>query len=368
MSLALMNSKTTSAPSAFEASPAWRLSSTSQAGMKSTQRTILSRVPWAKAGARRAATMPSIPAAVTKPAAADFLRKVRRSTAIMDTSFRSSVRRSGLIDLLELAFCPLHGVLGLHALDALGVHVHDDVLRVGLGGFGRSRPWIAQHPRLARRLTEDLQGLVDSAPHRILLPHLGGANRIALVDLEPLSVVFLLVHPLEDILGKLLVLRILHDGVLEGAVQGELPGRPLREQRLVLDVLVEGLALLVLELVLLPLGHDVDGGAIEGRRDVARMEGAIVVGIIPGETALVAGVLPESLHELHGLDGALAVDHDLLAARVHLSAAEIPEERIGEGWRVTEAVAERLAHRLALGLELLSHLAPLVPRLRELLD
>ena len=52
MSLALMNSNTTSAPRALLASTAWRLSSTSHAGMKSTQRTMLSRVPWAKAGAR----------------------------------------------------------------------------------------------------------------------------------------------------------------------------------------------------------------------------------------------------------------------------------------------------------------------------
>ena len=46
-SLALMNSNTTSAPRALLASPAWRFSSTSQAGMKSTHRTMLSRVPWA---------------------------------------------------------------------------------------------------------------------------------------------------------------------------------------------------------------------------------------------------------------------------------------------------------------------------------
>src|SRR6266496_1967847 len=302
MSLALMNSKTTSAPSAFEASTAWRLSSTSQAGMKSTQRTMLSRVPWANAGARRAATMPSIPAAVTKPAAADFLRKVRRSTAIMDTSFRSSVRRSGLVDLLELAFGPLHGVLGLRALDGLGVHVHDDVLRVGLRGLGRSRPRVAQHPRLARRLPEDLQGLVDPAPHRILFPHLGGADGIALVDLEPLPVVFLLVHPLEEVFRQLLVLRILHDGVLEGAVEGELAGRALREESLVLDVQVERLALVVLELVLLPLGHDVDRRAVERRADLAGVEGAVVVGVVPGEAALVAGILPEGLHEFHRFD------------------------------------------------------------------
>ena len=51
-SLALMNSKVTSAPSALEASGAWRLSSTSASGMKSTQRTMWSLVPCAKAGAR----------------------------------------------------------------------------------------------------------------------------------------------------------------------------------------------------------------------------------------------------------------------------------------------------------------------------
>ena len=75
-SLALMNSKVTSAPRALLASGAWRFSSTSASGMKSTQRTMCSLVPWAKAGARRAAKMPSSPAmADVAPAAA---RNVRR--------------------------------------------------------------------------------------------------------------------------------------------------------------------------------------------------------------------------------------------------------------------------------------------------
>ena len=39
-SLALMNSKVTSAPRALLASGAWRFSSTSASGMKSTQRTM----------------------------------------------------------------------------------------------------------------------------------------------------------------------------------------------------------------------------------------------------------------------------------------------------------------------------------------
>ncbi len=126
--------------------------------------------------------------------------------------------------------------------------------------------------------------------------------------------------------------------------------------------------LLVLDLVLLALGHDVDRGAVERRAELARVERAVVVGVVPSEPALVARVLPERLQELHGLERALGVDRDLLPARVDLGATEVPEERIREDGRITEAVAERLADRLALGLELLADLAILVPGLREFLD
>src|SRR5262249_26055574 len=128
-SLALMNSSWTSAPSALLASPIWRLSSTSQAGMKSTQRRTCSLVPWANAGAVRVARRAPSPAPVV-------CRKIRRVVMV-----------SGLVDLLELALGPLHRVLGLGALHGLGVHVHDDVLRVGLGGLGRGRPGVAEHER-----------------------------------------------------------------------------------------------------------------------------------------------------------------------------------------------------------------------------
>src|SRR5438128_1112572 len=184
-SLALMNSKTTSAPRALEASTACRLSSTSQAGMKSTQRRIFSRVPCAKAGARRAARMPSIPVAAI-PTAADPAMNRRRVTpettpcpsdsgVFIDAAFP----RLCLIDLLELALRPLHGILGLHALAGLGVHVDDDVLRIRLRGLGRRRPRIAQHPRLARGLPEDLEDLVGLAPHLAILTGLGRAEGLA---------------------------------------------------------------------------------------------------------------------------------------------------------------------------------------------
>jgi hypothetical protein len=52
----------------LDASGIWRFSSTSDSGMKSTQRTMCSLVPWAKAGARRAARMPSVPPVMTAAA------------------------------------------------------------------------------------------------------------------------------------------------------------------------------------------------------------------------------------------------------------------------------------------------------------
>ena len=123
------------------------------------------------------------------------------------------------------------------------------------------------------------------------------------------------------------------------------------------------LALVVLDLVLLPLGHDVDRGPVQRGRDLAGVEGAVVVGVVPGQAALVAALLPERLHELHRLDGALAVDDDLLAGLVGLGAAEGPEHRVGEGRRVAEGVAEGLPVGLALLLEDGEDLAGLVPGL-----
>src|SRR5262249_36483549 len=201
--------------------------------------------------------------------------------------------------------------------------------------------------------------------HLVLFPLLRAAYSVTLVDLEPLAVVRVLVQPLQGVLGELLVLRILHDRVLLAAVERELAGWALRHQRGVLDVLIERLALVVLDLFFLALGHDVDRRAVERGADLAGVKRAVVVGVVPGPAALVAGVLPEGLEELHGLQRALGVDRDLLTAGVDLGAAEVPEERIRERGRVAEAVAQRLADRLALGLELLADVAILVPRLRE---
>src|SRR5437762_3904827 len=350
-SLALMNSNCTSAPSSREASPACFFSSTSQAGMKSTQRRTCSLLPCANAGARPAAVSPT-----TAPLPCKNRRRVMPARMVMALA---------LVDLLELGLGPLHGVLGPHALHGLGVHVDDDVLRVRLGGLRRRRSLVAEHPRLARGAPEDLQRLVDLGPHRMLFPGLRGAHRIALVHLEPLPVVLLLVHPGQEALGELWVLAVLHHRVLEGHVERGLAGRPRRQRRRVLDVLPERLALLVLDLVLLTLGDDVDRRAVEGGADLARVEGAVVVRVVPGQPALVAGVLPERCEKFHRLHRALGIEDDTLAGGIRLGAPVAPQARVREGRRIAEAVSQRLADGPALGLELSACLAPGVHRRGE---
>src|SRR4051812_42895568 len=209
-SLALMNSNVTSAPSALEASGACRLSSMSASGMKSTQRTMCSLLPCAKAGARPAAVRPTTAPVPT--------RKLRRLITCV-------VMASASVDLLQLAGRPLHGLLRRAALHSLGEHVDDDVLAVDLGGLGVRRPREAHRARVVGRGAEALHRLVDGRPQRVFLPLLGGAHREALGHLEPAAVGSAAVEPLEEVLGQLLVLRILHHAVSEGGVVAPRAGR-----------------------------------------------------------------------------------------------------------------------------------------------
>src|SRR5262249_20270928 len=68
----------------------------------------------------------------------------------------------------------------------------------------------------------------------------------------------------------------------------------------------------------------------------------------------------------HGFDRLLAVEHDGLAVGFDLAAAPRPQIRIGEGRRIAEGMAERLADRAAHGLELLARFAQRLPGLRKL--
>src|SRR4030095_8185580 len=88
-----------------------------------------------------------------------------------------------------------------------------------------------------------------------------------------------------------------------------------------------------------------------------------VVGVAPRQAPLVAALLPERLHELHRLEGALRIEYDSLARGVGLGAAEGPGHGVGEHRRVAEGVAEGLAIGLTLLLQAGEELAGLVPPL-----
>src|SRR6266478_2774199 len=205
-------------------------------------------VPW------RGSTASS-PAALPDPPAMDFFM------------------RFSSVDLLELLARPLDGVLRLRALDALGEHVDDDVLRVGLGGLRRRRPRVPEDPGVVGGGAEALHRLVDRAPQRMLLPELGRTDREAFRHLEPLPELLLAVEPLEEVLGQLLVLPVLHDPVVERGLVARRGGGT-RGQPRVLDVTHHRLALLVLDLVLPTLGRDVDRGPVQRGADLAGQEGA----------------------------------------------------------------------------------------------
>src|SRR5690348_1617669 len=69
-------------------------------------------------------------AASAAPPAPPAIERGSRATSVLRLS----------VDPFQLALRPLRGLLGGHALDGLGVHVDDDVLRVRLAGLGARRP------------------------------------------------------------------------------------------------------------------------------------------------------------------------------------------------------------------------------------
>src|SRR3989442_2394763 len=82
------------------------------------------------------------------------------------------------VRLLQLDLSPPHRVLGLHALDGLGVHVHEDVLDQRLGRLAAPHPGVARPPPELDRLLEGNELWVP-LPHRMLLPVGGRADDVA---------------------------------------------------------------------------------------------------------------------------------------------------------------------------------------------
>src|SRR5436309_11926668 len=88
------------------------------------------------------------------------------------------------VRLLQLALGPPHRVLGLHALDGLGVHVHEDVLDQGLGRLAARRTGISGPAAKLRRFPEgdELRVLL---PQGVLFPVRRRADGVAVVRRHP---------------------------------------------------------------------------------------------------------------------------------------------------------------------------------------
>src|SRR6185312_14336726 len=87
--------------------------------------------------------------------------------------------------------------------------------------------------------------------------------------------------------------------------------------------------------------------------------------VVPGEPAIVVGVLPETNSEVDGVDRLLRIQNHRLAVGFNLLATPRPKIRIGISRRVAKAVADRLTEGPLLRLELLASLAVFLPGLRE---
>src|SRR2546425_7275366 len=259
------------------------------------------------------------------------------------------------VRLLQLTLGPLHRVLGLHALDGLGVHVHEDVLDQGLGRLPAGHAGIAGPPTELDRLLEGNE-LGILLPQRMPLPVGGRADDVAVVCRHPLVILRSIHEPAEELLRYLLVLGVLHDGTSLPADIVEAPARALRHLAVARDLGDVGE---------LPLGDEVDARSVDRRRDRPGKVSAVVAAVVPGQPALVEAVLPDGDGELHGLERLFAVDDDL-PALVDLGPSEAPGHRVGPVVGIAQAVAEGLPHGLPFLLERDPHLAPLVPGVGEL--
>src|SRR5258708_20067723 len=133
------------------------------------------------------------------------------------------------------------------------------------------------------------------------------------------------------------------------------------------NIVLERLAVRGLIGVGLLFRFDVDRGAIVGGAECAGQEGAVVAGIVPSKSALVAGVFPEADGELYRLDRLLAAKHDRLAVALDLLPAPRPQIRVPKRVCVAKRMRQSLAERTPLGLQFLAAPAPSLPGLRVFL-
>src|SRR3546814_1691135 len=94
-----------------------------------------------------------------------------------------------------------------------------------------------------------------------------------------------------------------------------------------------------------------DLDAVVGGAELAGQKRLVVVGVEPRQRARHE-VLVEFLHILERLDGLRRVEHDLGVVVDHL-AAEAPENGVRQAVAVADRVAERHAHGVTVGFQLL---------------
>ena len=130
------------------------------------------------------------------------------------------------------------------------------------------------------------------------------------------------------------------------------------------DIVLDRLIVVCPVSIRLFLGFEIDRGAVIRGADRAGEKGAVVAGIVPGETSLVTGILPEPDREFHEFDRAGAIQYDSLAIGFDLLAAPRPQIGIPERIGVAEGVRQGLTKRVPLRLQLFSGRTPFLPGLR----
>src|SRR5262249_55180904 len=162
------------------------------------------------------------------------------------------------------------------------------------------RAGIAGKPAAADRGMKWQHYRID-LPERVVFPGPRGPDRKALLGGEPLVINVLRANPAEEVLGRLLVLRIAHDEVRERHVIAELTGWPLGQRRME-SVVLERRALLGQIGLGLASSQEINRGAVASRTAGVRQECTVVARVVPREPAFVKRLFIGTGHEFDRLD------------------------------------------------------------------
>src|SRR5258708_3135764 len=274
----------------------------------------------------------------------------------------SSTSESNLVVALRALLRRRSGVLGrLLPRGSRCHHIDDDEVGQRPGGGIAELAVVSTRPHLLHR-SAVAQVLRVHGPDRVLRIGCERVRNVADPGLHPLAVLLFLHHEADEFLGRLRILAVLEDHLVEEQVErGARAGRPHRV-RGVVDVGDEGVDLRLLGI----LRGVVDRESVVAHRDLVVAETLVVARLDPGERSRHEGGI-EFLRVLQRLDGLLAVDHHFAGLVYHL-AAEIPDHPVAPGVGVAGGVAESKAARRALGLQRLHHLPHAVGVLRKALE